>query len=146
MIRVLIAGDDLQSQETTAWFLRKEGYSVLNEVGLVGVLRSALLNRPNLIILEHGRMGTCAEAVATTAQHHPDLKRIPLIVLSPVPESRLAAMDLTSFNQPYNYGRLLETISAMLGEDSSERLPFQTTKRLRPVTAHQADSSDPNDD
>jgi response regulator RpfG family c-di-GMP phosphodiesterase len=144
--RILIAGDDLESQESTAWFLRKEGYSVFNEVGLGGVLRSALLNCPDLIILEHGETGTCAEAVANTAQHHPDLRRIPLIVLSPVPESRLSAMDLITFHRPYNYARLLETISAVLGGGTPGRSQFQTTKRLRPVTGQHQDNSDANDD
>lgn len=143
--RILIAGDDLESLETTAWFLRKEGYAVSPEVGLFGVLRSVLLDHPDLIILEHGKMGTCAEAVAATAQNHPDLRRIPLIVLSPVPESRLRGYDLISFHRPYNYGRLLETISAMLGSEASGRSQFQTTKRLRPVSQHR-DTSDPTDD
>jgi DNA-binding response OmpR family regulator len=138
-VRILIAGDDLESLETTAWYLRKEGYSVSTAVGLFAVLRAVLMDHPDLIVLEHGQMGTCAEAVATTAQNHTELKRIPLIVLSPVPESRLAAFDLVSFHRPYNYGRLVEAINAILGGEKASRAAFRTTKRLKPVAADPED-------
>lgn len=144
--RILIAGDDLDSLETTAWFLRKEGYWVSTEVGLFGVLRAVLLDHPDLIVLEHGRVGTCAEAVAATARNHPELRRTPMIVLSPVPESRLAAFDLTSFHRPYDYARIVEAIGAILGCDKTGHTKFQTSKRLRPVGGNQADRRDSSDD
>lgn len=115
--RVLLIDDDRSFLEVMRDVLEMEGYifagvsETHDPAGLVCKLR------PNLILLDYGMPGKNADEFCQVWHHAPDLKAIPLLLLSAYPKEQLP-LDRLAFSvfmaKPFDLWTLLSCIAGLM--------------------------------
>ena len=116
---ILVIEDYPDTRELLSGVLRNKGYKVLEaENGLEGLLK-ALVNYPDLIIMDLALPEMDGIELAKRIHGEPKLSRTPIIVVSAyitdeVASDARAAGCLRIFRKPFDISALLENIAATL--------------------------------
>jgi len=124
-MRILIVDDDLDFADAVSCVLRAEGFAVLRAADGRSALKVALLERPDLILMDI-MMGERTEGLFTIQEmrRREELKQTPIFILSSlyeeVPEFRVrpeaTRLDHDEFfPKPVDTARLVAKIRARLG-------------------------------
>ncbi|MCA9874879.1 MAG: response regulator, partial [Anaerolineales bacterium] len=80
--KILLIENDFQTLELTLGILEEEGYEVLTAVDDASGLKTAVAEKPNLILLDIFLPGMDGEEVAQYLRADPETAEIPLIMLA----------------------------------------------------------------
>jgi signal transduction histidine kinase/ActR/RegA family two-component response regulator len=98
--RVLLVDDNIDSREATAHLIHSMGYEVCEAADGEDAVQLALLQIPDIVIMDLGLPNKSGYVVAAEMKSHPGLRDVPIIALSgyaPVPETTgLAAAGFES--------------------------------------------------
>ncbi len=122
--RVLVVDDEFSSAEVLALVLREEGY----EVTVASNGRQALdaLERaaPDAIVTDYMMPVMNGAEMLRRVRADPRYARIPVVLMSGVPEERLAGFDGRYdrfLHKPFDIAQLMQALQALLREDAHER-------------------------
>ncbi|MCF8107898.1 MAG: response regulator [Desulfohalobiaceae bacterium] len=115
MPKILIVDDDPNIRHYLAALFEDHGYVTVAAGDVSEALQTAQDERPDLITLDLDLPGEWGPRFYRSLSQDPELKSIPIIVISAMPGSRYAIGNaVASFNKPFDREELLKTVGETL--------------------------------
>ena len=109
MVSVLVVDDERDIREAVSEVLLDEGYEVLDAGDGAEALKKSRAHHPDVILLDLMMPGMNGWEFRAAQQGDPDLKKIPVIVLSAL--GRVTGLDAAEFIQkPFELDQLLTAV------------------------------------
>lgn len=113
--KILVIDDDLIVREYLVSIFKDNGYDVYPAGDTKQGLEQARKNKPDLITLDIEMPGEWGPRFFHKLTQDPDLKNIPVIVISGLPGYQCAVVSaVASFSKPFDRDNLMKTIKETL--------------------------------
>jgi len=116
---VMVVDDDTPIRRFLSQVMENEGYRVIQAENGQRALASAVRERPDLITMDLRMPDLDGKAVITSLRADPNLRHIPIIVISALPERDRAGGD-AAFEKPVDEEHLLASARFLLNRSSVE--------------------------